>query len=147
MTMDHSAGGGLRAPGVADRKLPPVAVLCVTSMAMIIAGGIYIAAHLPQHVPLGPSTGLVIAAGAVLLVNAIVLSRVRDFSWRSFFLVAKWAGLAYLVISGMLEFIFAFDHTRGATLALVTVSLFIFAADIATLLAFSVARYQGASAS
>jgi hypothetical protein len=130
-----------------ERKLPPVAQLCVLSMAMVIVGGIYLAAHLPHHVSIAPALGLLIAAGALLLANVFIVSRLRPFSWKSFFLVGRWTGLAYLVIGGMLEFIFIFDHTRGATLVVITLSLLVFAIDIPLLLSFSVARYQKPSAS
>jgi hypothetical protein len=33
---------------VAARRLPPIAELVMASMAMVIAGGIYLAAHLPN---------------------------------------------------------------------------------------------------
>lgn len=145
MTTEHPAGAGRSEASAVHHRLPPVAQLCVASMALIIAGGIYIAAHLPTHVPLGPSTGLLIAAAALLLVNVAALLRTRGFAWDSFRTVGKWAGLGYLAVGGMLEFIFAFDHTRGAALVLVTLSLLVFSANIALLLAFSVARYQGTS--
>ncbi len=130
-----------------EQKLPPVAQLCVLSMALVIAGGIYLAAYLPRHVSIAPSLGLLIAAGALLVTNLLIVSRLRPFSWKSFFLVGRWTGLAYLVIGGMLEFIFVFDHTRGATLVVITLSLLVFAVNIPLLLAFSVARYQRPSAS
>jgi len=59
-----------------------------------------------------------------------------------FFRVGDWALLAYGVIAGMLEFIFVFDHTRGGSLVVFTLSLLVFALDVPLLLAFSVARYQ-----
>jgi hypothetical protein len=59
-----------------------------------------------------------------------------------FFRVGGWALLAYGVIAGMLEFIFVFDHTRGGSLVVFTLSLLVFALDVPLLLAFSVARYQ-----
>ncbi|MGB9113478.1 MAG: hypothetical protein WCF24_12230 [Acidimicrobiales bacterium] len=137
------------APDFSDahqRKPPPVAQLCVLSMALVIAGGILLAARLPRHVPIGPSLGLLIAAGALLVANVILISRFRPFAWKSFFLVGRWTSLAYLVIAGMLEFIFVFDHIRGSTLVLITFSLLVFAIDIPLLLSFSVARYQEPSA-
>ena len=36
-----------------DEKLPPVTGLGITSLALVVAGGVYIAAHLPHQVPLG----------------------------------------------------------------------------------------------
>jgi len=138
-----SAGLQQGAPGsVADRRLPPVAELLMGSMACVIAGGVYMAAQLPQRAPLGPAVGL-LAAGTALLVGAAVLvSSLRPFAWRTFRLVAGWAVVAYVVIAGLLEFTFVYDHTRGSLLVVLTLSLVVFALDIPLLLGFSVARYQ-----
>jgi hypothetical protein len=125
-----------------DRKLPPVAEMAVLSMALVIAGGIYMAAHLPARPPLGLAEVLLVLAGVVVLANAVLLTRLRHFAWVSFLLVAKWSLLAYLVISGMLEYIFVFDGTRGSSLVVLTCMLAIFAVNVPMLLAFSVARYQ-----
>jgi hypothetical protein len=114
----------------------------VLSMAFVIIGGIYMAAHLPVRPPLGPAAALVAAAGVVMLVNIVLLARVKDFAWPTFFLVGKWSLLAYAVITGMLEFIFVLDGTRGATLLLLTLMLVVFAVSVPVLLGFSVARYQ-----
>ena len=40
---------------MSERPLPPVTQLAMLSMALIVAGGIYLSAHLPRHVPLGPA--------------------------------------------------------------------------------------------
>ncbi len=130
------------AGSVVSRRLPPVAELTVVSMALVIAGGIYLVAHLPQRAPLGPAVGLLAAAGALLVANGALVSSLRAFAWRVFFQVAGWVLVAYVVIGGMLEFIFVFDDTRGALLVVLTLSLLVFALDIPILLGFSVARYQ-----
>jgi hypothetical protein len=130
-------------PGsLAVRRLPPVAELSVVSMALVIAAGIYLVAHLPQRAPLGPAVGLLAAAGVLLVANAVLVRTVRPFAWRVFFQVAGWVLAAYIVIGGMLEFIFIYDGTRGALLVVLTLSLLVFALDIPVLLGFSVARYQ-----
>ena len=64
-----------------DRELPPVTQLAMASLALIVAGGIYLSAHLPRHVPLGPAVALLAASALLLLVNTVALSRVRDFAW------------------------------------------------------------------
>jgi hypothetical protein len=56
--------------------------------------------------------------------------------------VGGWALAAYLVIAGMLEFVFVLDHTRGGLLIVLTLMLAVFAVNVPLLLAFSVARYQ-----
>ncbi len=126
------------------RRLPPVAEMAVAAMALIVVAGIYLAARLPARAPLGTAVGLLACAAALLLAAAGLLSRLDPFPWRVFFLVAGWALLAYVVIAGMLEFIFVIDHTRGPVLAVLTGSLAVFALDIPLLLGFSVARYQDA---
>jgi hypothetical protein len=130
----------------AARRLPPIAELAVGSLALVIVAGIYLVAHLPQRAPLGPAVGLLAAAGALLVANAGLVSSLRPFAWRVFFQVAGWTLVAYVVIGGLLEFIFLFDHTRGAMLVVLTFSLLIFALDIPILFGFSVARYQDPSA-
>jgi hypothetical protein len=128
----------------AARRLPPVDVVAVTSMALVIITGIYLAAHLPRTAPLGLPVGLLTAAWALLLGDMAVLSRLRPFAWTVFRRVAGWALLAYAVIAGLLELVFLLDHTRGAMLVMLTLSLVVFAIDIPLLFGFSVARYQPA---
>lgn len=121
---------------------PPIIPACDASMALIIAAGIYIGAHLPAHPALGPAVGLLAASGALLLVAAGMVARLKDFAWDTFFTVFKWAGLAWLGIAGILEYIFIYDGTRGSLLAVLTLSLVVFAGNIPLLLAFAVARFQ-----
>lgn len=121
---------------------PPIPLICVSSMALVLVSGVYLAAYLPRRAPLGPAAGLVAAAGAVLVLAVVLVARLKNFAWDSFFVVVKWASLAYLVIAGILEYVFVYDGTRGAMLVLLTMSLFVFAVDIPVLLGFSVARFQ-----
>jgi hypothetical protein len=130
----------------AVRRLPPITELAMASMALVIAGGIYLAAHLPQRAPLGPAVVLLAAAGALLVADVALVTRLRPFAWRVFFQVAGWALVAYVVIAGLLEFTFIFDHTRGSLLVVLTLSLTVFALDIPLLFGFSVARYQDPAA-
>ncbi len=138
MSSPQFSGG----PDLVNRKLPPVAEIAVLSMALVIAGGIFMAAHLPAHPPLGLAEVLLVLAVVVVVTNVVLLARLRDFAWDSFFLVAKWSLLAYLVIAGMLEYIFVFDGTRGQILVVMSCMLAVFAVNVPMLLAFSVARYQ-----
>ena len=71
-----------------ERRLPPVTGVAITSMALIVIGGIWIASHLPHHVPLGPAVALLVASALLIVVNVVSLARVPDFNWGSFFLVA-----------------------------------------------------------
>lgn len=134
-------------PPVLGRQLPPITVVVVVSMAMVITGGIYLAAYLPKQAPLPVPIALVTIGVVLFVVAAMMLARLGDFAWGRFFQVGGWALVAYLVIVGMLEFVLVLDQTRGALLALLTVILLIFAFDIPLLLGFSVARFQETSGS
>ena len=124
------------------QRLPPVTELGVVSMALIVAGGISIAARLPGDVPLTLPVLLLAASALVMLSNLVALARSPGFNWDAFFGVAKWALLAYCVIAGMLWFVFVHDGTRGGVLVVLTLSLVVFAVHVPLLIGFTVARYQ-----
>jgi hypothetical protein len=124
-----------------ERKYPPFTELGMLSLALIVIGGIYLAAHLPEHVPLAPAIALLIASAAVLTYNLLSLRRIPDFAWDKFFYVAKWALLAYAITAGMIEYAFLKDNVRGGSLVILTLSLVVYAAQVPTLIAFTVARY------
>jgi len=124
-----------------DMKLPPVTQIAVVSFALIVASGIWIVSHLPEHVPLGPSAILIAASALLVVTNVVLLLRVPDFEWGRFFAVAKWALLAYCVIAAILEWVFIKDGTRGGELAVLTLSLVIFAVHVPLLMGYTVARY------
>ncbi|HUA06782.1 MAG TPA: hypothetical protein VMB27_22950 [Solirubrobacteraceae bacterium] len=130
---------------MSERRLPPVTQLGMLSLALIVVGGIYLAAHLPEHVPLGPAIALLAASALVLAVNMFLLSRVRDFAWDQFFQVGGWSLLAYLVIAGIIEYTFLRNHLRGGTLVILTLSLVVFAVHVPMLVGFTVARYADSS--
>ena len=111
-------------------------------MALIVIGGIWIVSHLPHHVPLGPAVALLAASALLVVFNVVALSRVPDFNWASFFLVAKWAGLAYAITAGILLYAFVNDGTRGGQLVVLTLSLVVYAVHVPLLIGFTVARYD-----
>jgi hypothetical protein len=123
------------------RRLPPVTQIAMASLALIVAGGIYLSAHLPRHVPLLPAVILLAASAGLLLANLIALSRVSGFPWSRFVRVAQWSMLAYLVIAGMIEYAFLRNHLRGGALVVLTLSLVVFSVHVPTLVGFTVARY------
>ena len=129
---------------VQERRLPPIQQLAIAVLALIVIGGIYTAAHLPRHVPQGPAIALLAAAAVLLAVNIGLLARIDNFAWGAFRLVSGWVFLAYLVIAGMLEYVFVYDHTRRTQLLILSLMLAVFAVDIPLLLGFSVARFQDA---
>lgn len=126
---------------MSQRDLPPVTQLAMTSLALIVIGGIYLAANLPQHVALGPAIALLAASALLLAGNLVALARVPDFPWRRFFDVAKWALLAYATIAGVIEYAFLRNHLRGGALVVLTLSLVVFAIHVPTLIGFTVARF------
>lgn len=128
------------------RKPPPIAETAVVSICLMLIGGIYLAAQLPGHPGLVVPIALVAAGGLLTVVDMVMLSRLRPFAWKTFFLVMKWALLAYVVIAGMLEFVFIRDHTPGSTMAVLTATLVVFAIDVPTILAFTVARFADPAA-
>jgi hypothetical protein len=127
---------------MSERRLPPVTQIGMTSLALIVAGGIYLSAHLPHHVPLGPAVALLVASVLLLAGNLISLSLVKSFRWDRFFAVAKWTLLAYVAIAGLIEYSFLRDHIRGGVLVVLTASLVVFAVHVPVLVGFTVARYD-----
>ena len=132
-----------------ERPLPPVTQLGMLSLGLIVAGGIYLSAHLPSHVPIGPAVLLLAASALLLAVNIFLLSRVSGFAWDRFFEVGKWSLRAYAVIAGIIEYVFLRNHVRGDTLIVLTLSLVVltlslavFAVHVPMLVGFTVARYD-----
>ena len=127
------------------RKLPPVTALGMTSLALIVAGGIYLSSHIPQHVSLGLPTALLIASAALVVVNLALLSRVPGFAWPRFFQVGKWALGAYLFTAALIEYAFLRNHLSGGPLVILTLSLLVYAVQVPAMIAFTVARYETSS--
>jgi hypothetical protein len=125
----------------AERRLPPVTQLGMASLALIVAAGIYLSAHLPKHVPLTPAVVLLAASALLLAGNLAALARAEGFPWRRFAEIARWALLAYVVIAGMIEYVFLRNHTSGGPLIVLTLSLVVFAVHVPVLIGFTVARY------
>jgi uncharacterized membrane protein len=127
---------------VSEQKLPPVTQLAMASLALIVAGGIYLSSHLPKQVSLTPAVVLLALSALLLAANLFLLARVRGFAWERFFQVGKWSLLAYVAIAGMIEYAFLRNHVRGGPLVVLTLSLAVFAVHVPTLVGFTVARYH-----
>jgi hypothetical protein len=125
-----------------ERKLPPVTALAMTSLALIVAGGIYLAAHLPNHVPLAPAIILLALSALLLIGNLVSLMRVPDFNWARFLQVARWALLAYAITAGMIAYAFLYDKVSGGALVVLLLSLVVYAVHVPMLIGFTVARYD-----
>ena len=127
---------------VSEQRLPPVTAIGMTSLALIVAGGIYLASHIPQHVPLVPAVVLLALSAALLVTNLVLLLRVRGFARERFFQVAKWALLAYAITAGMILYAFLRDGLSGGTLVVLSLSLVVYAVHVPMLIGFTVARYD-----
>jgi hypothetical protein len=128
----------------AGRRLPPVAEIAVAAIALMLTGGVYLGAQLPGQPGLAVPVTVLAAGAALTLADLVLLSRIRPFAWPVFFLVARWALLAYLVIAGLLAFVFVHDRTPGAALAVLAGMLAVFAVNVPLILAFTVARFAAA---
>ena len=125
-----------------ERRLPPVTQLGMLSLSLIVAGVIYLSAHLPEHVPLGPAIALLAVSALLLIGNVVALRRTEGFAWGRFLEVARWALLAYAIIAGLIEYVFLRNNTSGGALVVLTLSLVVFALNVPVLIAFTVARYD-----
>ena len=72
----------------------------------------------------------------------VLLLRVEGFAWPRFRQVSGWALLAYAFTAGMIEFAFLRDHISGGALVVLTLSLIIYAVQVPTMIAFTVARFE-----
>lgn len=124
-----------------ERRLPPVTQLGMLSLALIVAAVIYLSAHLPEHVSLGPAIALLCASALVLSGSVVALWRTDGFARARFLEVARWALLAYATIAGLIEYVFLRNNTSGGPLVVLTLALVVFALDVPVLIAFTVARY------
>ncbi|MEA2480117.1 MAG: hypothetical protein QOJ07_2039 [Thermoleophilaceae bacterium] len=125
-----------------DRKLPPVTQVGMVSLGLIVAAGIYLSAHLPEHVPLGPAVALLAVSALLLGGNLVALARVEGFPWSRFLAIAKWALLAYAISAGLIEYAFVRNHVSGGPLVVLTLSLVVYAVHVPMLIGFTVARYD-----
>ncbi|HEY4451578.1 MAG TPA: hypothetical protein VGN13_08290 [Solirubrobacteraceae bacterium] len=126
---------------MSERRLPPVTQVGMLSLAMIVAGGIYLSSHIPNHVSLAPAIVLLCASALLLGGNLAALARVSGFAWARFFAIARWAFLAYVLIAAMIEYAFLRNHLSGGPLVVLTLSLLVFAVHVPVLISFTVARY------
>lgn len=125
-----------------ERRLPPVTQLGMLSLSLIVAAVIYLSAHLPEHVSLGPAIALLAASTLLLIGNVGTLRGTEGFAWGRFLEVARWALLAYAIIAGLIEYVFLRNNTSGGPLIVLTLSLLVFALTVPVLIAFTVARYD-----
>jgi hypothetical protein len=125
-----------------ERRLPPVTQIGMLSLALIVAGGIYLSSHIPGHVPLAPAVILLVLSAALMIGNVVALSRVQGFPWWRFNQVARWSLLAYAITAGMIFYVFVRNDLSGGPLVVLTLSLVVYAVHVPMLIGFTVARYH-----
>ena len=136
---DHAHGG---AAPVDERRLPPIVELGGAALLSVVAGGVHMASHFPRRPPLTVPIILLSIGAVLMLVNVVLLARLRPFAWKRFAIVFKWTLLAYVISAGMIEFAFLKNHTKGGPLVVVSGMLVIFATVVPLMIAFTVARYD-----
>jgi hypothetical protein len=124
------------------RKFPPISEIAVLTLALVVVGGTFIAAHIPKEVPLLLPTILAVAAAVLLLFNVYLTATLKEFAWSVFKQVFAASLAAYAVIAGLLMFVFIRDDIPGDVMTFLISMLVIYAINIPLLFAFSVARYQ-----
>lgn len=129
-------------PGATRGAYPPAAELATVSLALVVVGGVFMAAYFPTRPPLMLPIALVAASAALLGTAILLLVRWRGFAWAAFSLVVRWALLAYVISAGMIEFSFVRNHAAGGPLVVVSLMLVLFAVDVPVIIAVTVARYQ-----
>jgi hypothetical protein len=129
-------------PGATRGAYPPAAELATVSLALVVVGGVFMAAYFPTRPPLTLPIALVSASAALLGSAILLLVRWRGFAWAAFSLVVRWALVAYVISAGMIEFSFVRNHVAGGPLVVVSLMLVLFAVDVPVIIAVTVARYQ-----
>jgi hypothetical protein len=125
-----------------ERSVPPVVIVAMAALTLAITGGILVVAQIGEEPRLAVPTLFVVGA-AVLEIAAVVMSAtVRPFAWARFFLVFRWALLAYALQSAVIAWSFVINDVPGRPLAVLLVGLVVFATIVPLMIAFTVARYQ-----
>ncbi len=135
-----TAAGG--PPWLGDTTLSPVMACAVGAIVTSFIAVGFLAAYLPRKAPLGVPAGLLVASGALSVAAAVLLRRRPGFAWGVFFSVARWMLAITLIFATMAEYVFVYDKTRGAPLAVMTIVLVLAAINVPTAVGFSVARHE-----
>jgi hypothetical protein len=119
---------------------PPVTPLVIGSLALVLVGGILMAARFPDP-PLTAPVLLLVGSAALFAGCIVLLTRQPVFAWGVLAQVGRWALLAYVVIAGMIEYSFIRNHATGTPLLVLTLMLVMFSLDVALSIGYSVARF------
>ncbi len=126
---------------MSERPYPPIPWLTSIALGFVVVGGIVMASFAPRRPPMGVASALLGLGLVSLALAGFLMTRLGPFAWATFAKVFKWALLAYVAQSAMIEFVFVRDHTRGAPLVVVSLMLLVFALSVPTTIAFTTARY------
>lgn len=129
-----------------ERKLPPVIPVAMFGLTLAITGGVLVVAQIGEKPSLAVPT--IFMAGAIVLELAAIamLLTIRPFAWARFALVVRWALLAYVLQSAIIEWSFIINDVPGRPLTVLTAGLVVFATIVPLMIAFTVARYQSVTA-
>jgi hypothetical protein len=125
-----------------DIRRPPIWECGVACLVLVVVSVIYLASYLPGKPNTIPVYVLLAAGTALIVTQLVLIGGLSSFSRESFHAVAGWSLVAYVVIGGMIEYVFLRNHTRGEELVLLSWGLGLFIVDVPLILGFSVARYQ-----
>jgi hypothetical protein len=128
----------------AEIRRPPIWECGVAALVLVVVSVVYLASYLPGKPNTLPAYVMLAAATVLVIAQLVLIGALSSFSRSSFHLVAGWSLAAYVVIGGMIEYVFLRNHTRGEELVLLTWALGLFVLDVPLILGFSVARYQRA---
>ncbi|MGB3411044.1 MAG: hypothetical protein WBA45_07580 [Microthrixaceae bacterium] len=125
-----------------ERKVPPVIPVAMLGLTLAIVAGILVIAQIGEEPALTLPT--IFVAGAVLLeiIAIIMAATIRPFAWAQFAVVFRWALLAYVLQSSIIEWSFIINDVPGRPLAVLTVGIVVFATVVPVMIAFTAARYQ-----
>jgi hypothetical protein len=126
----------------ADIPRPPIWECGVAALVLVVVSVIYLASYLPGRPATLPAWVMLGAASALVVAQLVLIGSTSQFARREFHRVTGWALAAYLVIGGMIEYVFLRNHTGGIELGLLTWGLALFVVDVPLILGFGVARYQ-----
>jgi hypothetical protein len=127
---------------LSDVRRPPIWECGVAALVLVVVSVVYLASYLPGKPNTVPVYVLLAASTSLIVAQLVLIGSLSSFSRSSFHAVAGWSLAAYVVIGGMIEYVFLRNHTSGEELALLTWGLALFVLDVPLILGFSVARYQ-----
>ena len=126
-------------------KRPPIWECGVSALICVVISVIYLASYIPHTPNTIPAWTLLALGTALVLAQLVLLGSIDNFSRRDLHQVGAYSLAAYIVIGGMIEYVFVKNHTHGTELGLLTWGLALFVIDVPLILSFSVARYQSPS--